>query len=198
MPMRIKSRTIRKLWNRTIFFMRLHWYAFAPIPADGKICFFKRDRKDYSFFSNFFPVIITINGSEYPHVEAYYQSRKSDNPEYHKRVLHNKSPAWAKYVGDSRIGSPYISKKSWFKKHPEDLRKDWSEIRIEVMKRALYAKFRQHKLLLLSLINTMDAELIEDSEKDPFWGIGIDGKGKNMLGVLLMELMNGFQNERKD
>lgn len=175
--------------------MGLPWYAFAPIPGDGVIRFYKRDRKDFGFLSNFYPVIITVNNTEYPHAEAYYQRQKSDNPEYHKRISQNKSPAWAKYVGDSRIGNPFISKKSWFKRYPGDLKNNWDDIRVEVMKTALNAKFRQNSLLQLSLLKTMNAELIEDSEKDTFWGIGSDGNGKNMLGILLMDIRSALQDE---
>jgi len=169
------------------------WVAFPIIPHDNKVMFFKRDRLEFRFHSNFHPCKIEIDGRTWPHTEAYYQSQKSHNPDFHNRVLEKKNPSWAKFVGDSRVNSPKIAKKSWFRKNPEDLRDDWNEIKVEVMKIALHAKFTQNKNLQLSLLNTDSAELIEDSSKDTFWGIGEHGNGKNMLGKLLMQLRTELQ-----
>lgn len=96
--------------------------------------------------------------------------------------------SWAKYVGDSRIGNSEIAKKSWFKKHPEDLRTDWDSVKIKVMQKALKAKFSQNENLRLALHATSSVELIEDSNKDNFWGCGKDGKGTNNLGKLREKL----------
>ncbi|KAL4064045.1 hypothetical protein V8B97DRAFT_1876309 [Scleroderma yunnanense] len=38
------------------------------------------------------------------------------------------------------------------------------------------------------LLSTGDAELVEDSAKDAFWGVGPDGKGENQLGKALQRL----------
>ncbi|KIM61277.1 hypothetical protein SCLCIDRAFT_913776 [Scleroderma citrinum Foug A] len=38
------------------------------------------------------------------------------------------------------------------------------------------------------LLSTGDAELVEDSDKDAFWGVGPDGKGGNQLGKALQRL----------
>jgi len=103
------------------------------------------------------------------------------------------STSWAKYVGDNRVGDPRLSKKSWFRRHPDDLPGDWDEIRVAVMKKALHAKFTQNRNLQLSLFNTAPAELIEDSIKGAFWGVGEYGDGNNMLGKLLMELRVALQ-----
>ena len=60
------------------------------------------------------------------------------------------------------------------------------------MKKALIAKFTQHKDLRAKLIATKDAQLIEHTHRDKYWGDGNDGgtgeKGLNMLGKLLMEI----------
>ena len=168
--------------------MGCSWIAYPPIPRDGRVMFFKRDRQDFGFLSNFYPCEVLIDGRVWPHTEAYYQSRKSENPDYHERILEKTRPSWSKYIGDSRIGNPKISKKSWFRRHPDDLLKDWDDIKVAVMKKALYSKFTQNNNFRLSLLKTNHAELIEDSPKDTFWGIGEQGNGKNMLGILLMKL----------
>jgi NADAR domain len=56
------------------------------------------------------------------------------------------------------------------------------------MKLVLRAKFSQHTHLMQMLIGTGDAELVEDSPFDAFWGIGRDGAGQNQLGVLLQDI----------
>jgi len=186
--MKIRNQIIRLFLNRGSDLIRVSWIAFPVIPEDNKIMFFQRDRIEFGFLSNFYPCKIEIDGKTWPHTEAYYQSQKSHNPDFHDRILEKEIPSWAKYVGDSRVGNPKIAKKSWFRKHPDDLRSDWDEIKIVVMKKALHAKFTQNKNLQLSLLNTDSAQLIEDSSKDAFWGIGDSGNGDNVLGNLLMEL----------
>jgi ribA/ribD-fused uncharacterized protein len=68
------------------------------------------------------------------------------------------------------------------------LRANWELIKEDVMRQALKAKFTQHDALRNLLINTGEAKLIEHTSNDIYWGDGGDGKGKNMLGQLLMEL----------
>ena len=69
-------------------------------------------------------------------------------------------------------------------------RKDWKEVRVQVMKKALVAKFTQHDDLRQLLIGTRKRKLVEQSPYDTFWGDGgpRDGSGKNQLGKLLMEV----------
>ena len=163
-------------------------WAFAPIPSDGKIQFYKRDQADFGFLSNYCLAPVEINGVNWPHIEAYYQSRKSENPAYHARILEREKPSWSKYVGDSRIGHPRLSKKSWFRKRPQDFRADWEQVKVDEMRIALRAKFTQHTPLRLSLLATGSAKIIEDCSTDFFWGVGEDGSGENWLGRLLMAL----------
>ncbi len=48
--------------------------------------------------------------------------------------------------------------------------------------------FHQHASLAALLVSTGDASLLERSDSDGSWGDGEDGRGRNMLGLLLMEL----------
>ncbi len=172
-------------------------WAFPPIPLDGEVRFYKRDRPDFGFLSNFHVAPVVIEGVSWAHTEAYYQAQKSKNPEYHARIRENEKPSWSKYVGDSRIGHRKISQQSWFRKHPEDLRSDWNEIKLDVMRVALRAKFTQHQSLSRSLLMTGKARIVEDSASDYFWGIGADGSGENWLGRLLMDLRAEVRNTNK-
>lgn len=75
---------------------------------------------------------------------------------------------------------------------------DWNEIKVDRMRRVLEAKFTQHEDLKQFLLNTGEKILIEESTMDNFWGIGPKGKGKNMLGILLMELRTKLRTEMKN
>lgn len=161
------------------------WIISKNIPEDKKIMFYKRDRQLFGFLSNFFICDVFIEGYLYPHIEMYYQEQKSFQFEYTSLLRNNHKPSHSKYVGDS---STQKHNKSFFKKHPLALRYDWSnDRRIEVMKKALYAKFSQNPMLTYALLLTADCELIEDSNTDQFFGYS-NGLGHNHLGKLLMEL----------
>jgi predicted NAD-dependent protein-ADP-ribosyltransferase YbiA (DUF1768 family) len=65
---------------------------------------------------------------------------------------------------------------------------DWEHRKLEVMYRAIFHKFTTHLSIRAILIETEDAEIIEDSPRDYFWGCGIEGNGTNHLGRILMEV----------
>ncbi|KAJ2991714.1 hypothetical protein HDV02_003509 [Globomyces sp. JEL0801] len=75
------------------------------------------------------------------------------------------------------------------------LRTDWEEVKEDIMREALYAKFTQHEHLKGLLISTGDALLVEHTKNDRYWGDGGDGSGKNRLGYLLMELRELLKEE---
>jgi ribA/ribD-fused uncharacterized protein len=68
------------------------------------------------------------------------------------------------------------------------LRPAWEHEKREVMKEICRAKLNQHEYVRGTLIKSGDAELIEDSPKDAFWGRGADWNGRNHLGHIWMEL----------
>ena len=77
------------------------------------------------------------------------------------------------------------------------------------MDETLYHKFTQHRNLQAELLGTGDAELIEvnifvsianwylkamkNSDKDAFWGVGPDRKGRNELGKCLTRLRTNLR-----
>ena len=67
------------------------------------------------------------------------------------------------------------------------LRKDWEDVKDDIMRYAVREKFRQNPEILEKLIATSDAELFEHTKNDHYWADGGDGSGKNMLGKILME-----------
>ena len=66
------------------------------------------------------------------------------------------------------------------------IRKDWNDVRVDVMYQALLAKFTQNPEFKQALKSTGDSVLIERAHTDKYWAIDDDGVGENMLGKLLM------------
>ena len=68
------------------------------------------------------------------------------------------------------------------------LRSDWEQVKDEVMRLPVRAKFETHREARETLLATGEEEIIEDSPTDYYWDCGADGTGKNMLGRILMEV----------
>lgn len=158
------------------------------IPADGRILFHTRDRASFGFLSNFHPAPIHLDGEEWATSEHYYQAQKSADPEYRRRVREARTPGKAKRLGVDPELPRRFSHSSWFRKNGTAFRPDWNESKVEVMRRVVRAKFGQNAELRERLLATGEAELVEDSGKDSFWGTGRDGSGTNWLGRVLMEV----------
>ena len=56
------------------------------------------------------------------------------------------------------------------------------------MRRAVLRKFETHEAIGELLRSTGDEELVEDAPRDYYWGCGKDKTGRNMLGIILMEV----------
>lgn len=69
-----------------------------------------------------------------------------------------------------------------------EVRRDWMQVNVEKMDETLLHKFTQHANLKRMLLSTGEAELVENSDKDSFWGVGADGLGRNELGKSLERL----------
>ncbi len=128
--------------------------------------------------SNFALFPITVDGERWPTVEHYFQAHKFDDVAYRKRIRQARTPMAAAQLGRDR------SRK---------LRKDWESVKVSVMRAAVLAKFTQHPELRELLLATGDAKLVEHTDSDDFWGDGGDGRGKNMLGRILMEVRDSLK-----
>jgi len=146
-----------------------------------------RFRDKYFFLSNFYPAEIIVDGVKYSTTEHYYQAMKCDDKEDADRVKECSTPGQAKRLARKCR-----------------MRSDWLKVRVNVMTRALEAKFTQHPELKDLLIMTGDIPLIESNYwHDNFWGdcecSKCEGAGQNILGALLMRLRSGLtrSEERK-
>ena len=71
-----------------------------------------------------------------------------------------------------------------------DVREDWDLVKIDVMKKALFAKFEHNRRLKKMLLETGEEPLIHASQSDAFWGQSNEGVGENKLGELIMLVRN--------
>jgi ribA/ribD-fused uncharacterized protein len=134
---------------------------------------FYRINDPYGEFSNFAPFPIELKGRTWPTTEHYFQAQKFAGTEHEEAIRLAASPMIAARMGRDR-------------KKP--LRPDWECVKDDIMREGVLAKFDQHPHLRALLLSTGDAELIEHTRNDRYWADGGDGTGKNMLGVILMEL----------
>lgn len=140
---------------------------------DGFIWFDDQENK-YSFFlSNYYPASLKIWSMKFHCSEAAFQAAKFlDKPEIAVRFTTlDGEDAWK------------LAQKNSYQQ-----RGDWYQVREKVMLEVLRAKFEQHPELTELLLATGDAYLVENTSRDAFWADGGDGKGKNRLGHLLMQI----------
>lgn len=139
---------------------------------------FYRVKEQYGFLGNFYPSRMFIYGLWWNWVEAPYQSKKTFD-------LDEQQLIWkATKAMDSRIIGQTVK-----------IRPDWDEIKRQVMKECVTAKFLQHPVLRKQLMDTGTEILIEDSPVDWYWGCGKDGTGQNVLGQVLMEVRTELKGE---
>jgi ribA/ribD-fused uncharacterized protein len=135
--------------------------------------YFYSTQGKYGGFSNFSRHGFTLDEQYWKTSEHYFQAQKFAGTPHAETVRAAKTPKEAASTGRRR---------------DLPLRKDWEQIKDDVMRAALYAKFSQHADLRALLLETGDAPIIEAAPRDDYWGAGKAGTGKNRLGVLLMEV----------
>jgi N-glycosidase YbiA len=155
---------------------------------DGRILYFARDRTQFGFLSHFHPALIDLDGESWPTVEHYYQAQKSFALAYRAAIRAAATPGLAKRLAANPGQEGPSGRRSWFVAAGENPRLDWGEVKLDIMRRADFAKFTQNPELGEKLLATGTAELIEDSPHEPFWGIGPAGAGANWAGRILMEV----------
>ncbi len=146
----------------------------------------------FRFLSHFYPSPILLENELWPTVEHFYQTQKSHDPEYRLAIKAAVTPGMAKRLAAPPDPKSRASKKSWFLSHGALPRPDWHEAKLDIMRRADSAKYFQNGDLASLLLSTGDAELVEDSPFEPFWGIGPDGNGLNWAGRVLMEVRDSL------
>lgn len=136
---------------------------------------------EYSWLSNFEPApIVDLNGLVWPSSEHCYAAAKIGKPG--DRL--DTAQEWREKIRACNMAG---QAKKLACKAP--IRADWDDLKLEVMRRILVAKFTQNPEFYTLLMDTRGVELIEYALwGDRYWGVDRDGKGQNWLGRLLMSL----------
>ncbi len=137
------------------------------------ILFYTPQEQPYGCFSNFSRHGFTLDNMYWPTSEHYFQAQKFTGTPHLEAVRLARTPKEAANIGRDR-------------KRP--LRPDWEQVKDDVMRRAVLAKFSAHTSIRAVLLGIGDEEIMENAPKDYYWGIGAGGTGKNMLGRILMEV----------
>jgi hypothetical protein len=115
--------------------------------------------------------------------EHYFQAQKFVGTPYLEKVRQTKTPKDAANIGRDRS---------------LPLRRDWEQVKDDVMQKAVLKKFQTHADIQEILLSTSDVLLVENSPIDYYWGCGKDGTGKNRLGQILMEVREILRNSKPE
>ena len=153
----------------------------GSLAQDDAIRFYRANEKPYGAFSNLYPRPIEFEGCSYATSEHAYQAGKASKAAVRDWILSAPTPSLAAMAAHGL----YV----W------DIVPNWAEIKFDRMRAVLRAKFEQHADLKTLLLSTNDVRLVEagtvNNAVNRLWG-EVEGKGQNMLGVMLMELRSAY------
>jgi len=149
------------------------------------------DKGEFRAFSNMAEYPIQIEDKRYPTVEHYFQAMKANDfgdTAMLDKIMKTPSAKAVKALG---------------KKVKNFVKEKWDADKVDIMKRAVRAKFVQHPELQKQLIATEDRKIGEADARNTFWGIGTSEatekskdptkwKGQNQLGKIMMDLRTEF------
>ena len=152
---------IHKFFGNMIFFR-----AYKRGPTHGF--------SNYSFHNINIPVNkLNLLPGKYPTSESVFQSSKIIDKDYSKKQIQSKNPRISKKLGDKIIPIEF-----------------WKNNQIRIMKYIVRLKLEQHPEVKKNLTNTAMKDIIFNSKHDDFFGTGVDNKGLNHLGKILVEIRN--------
>lgn len=170
----------------------------------GKVVKFYREYDKHGRFSNFWKhrTPLKYKGKNYATAENLYQSLKYDfdgapeaNAEMAEAIRVQSSPNKAFLLARGRggctrfeWGKVLVALHQKLKEKGAKLDPKWESKKVDRMREVVQLKAEQDSEFAAELKATGDAELVENSPFDWFWGVGKDGRGKNALGKVLMEV----------
>ncbi len=135
--------------------------------------FFYKINEEYGCFSNFSHYGFELDGKWWMTSEHYFQAQKFRGTEYEEIIRLLDNPMKVAEMGRNR-NLP--------------LRLDWEQVKDDIMRKAVLAKFAQNESIKEVLLSTKKETIVENAPNDYYWGCGKDGTGKNKLGIILMEV----------
>ena len=134
-------------------------------------------------FGSFSKHPFQLEDKEWPSVEHYYQAMKFDDQAYQETIRCADHPKKARKLGRNRFRS---------------IRKDWRDVKVVYMTRAVYTMCRTYPDIATKLLTTGSKRLVENSQYDYFWGCGRDRRGDNHFGKVLMNVRDKLHTEAQD
>jgi len=137
-------------------------------------------RGEHAFLSNMYASPIICEGETYLTVENAFQAAKTLDLSERKELFSSSSPYSAKQQG-----------------RKVQLRRDWEQVKLPIMKQLIFRKFHSNPSLIEKLLTTKDATLIEGNTwGDTFWGMDTRKGGENHLGIILMDVRDMLESCR--
>lgn len=111
----------------------------------------------------------------FPTAEAAFQAHKNTaDVDYVEKQKNARTPMFSNYIGNRCV--------------PVE---DWEEKKDMIMEMVIRLKIEQNEDIGSKLLNTGLRPLVEHNTRgDSYWGDGLDGKGMNKLGKILMKIRN--------
>jgi hypothetical protein len=140
------------------------------LDTEKQIFFYEQEFYIFSNFSSF-----KLRWKEYDWMtsEHAYHSEKFDDKKLLEELKNTRSAHEA-------MALAYANRDSY--------RKDWDDIKLEVMKEILHTKVAQHPYVKKKLLESGNKKLVENSWRDDYWGWGPNKDGANHLGKLWMRV----------
>jgi N-glycosidase YbiA len=137
--------------------------------------FFYKVTDPYGCFSNFSLHSVHLHGYLWPTSEHFYQAQKYQGIDQAvcDQIRQASTPEQAAALGRSLLAP---------------LRPDWDHVKSQIMYQVVREKFVTHIDIQAILLATGDTRIVENSPRDAYWGCGLDGKGQNQLGKILMQV----------
>lgn len=133
---------------------------------------------EYEFLNNFYECPVVYKGIVYSNNEAAFQAQKTFD-ESLKKQFETLGPIEARNLGKTI-----------------PLRKDWEDVKDEIMYEICLAKFTQNPDIMDALVYTGKRPLEEGNHwNDQYWGT-VNGFGENKLGKILMDIRKKEQKKR--
>ena len=110
--------------------------------------YFYRTSDKYGCFSNFSRHGFKFEGDYWKTSEHYFQAKKFSKTKYEAEIRLAKTPMDAAKMGRDRT---------------KPLRKDWEEVKDDIMRRAVLEKFKSHKDIQQILLSTGMEEIVENT-----------------------------------
>ncbi|MCO5583363.1 hypothetical protein L7F22_037273 [Adiantum nelumboides] len=153
-----------------------------------RIIFYHRNQP-YFWLSNSSDHPVYLDGVRYPTAEHLFQAFKflPHKPEIANKIRKTNNPS------DATLEA---------RKQSQNVQRGWISQgeNLIAMRTVLLLKFSQNSTLTKQLLRTGDAELVEDSPTDAFWGIASGGgrtvgAGRNELGKALVRTRETIRNQ---